>query len=225
MNPNKISESYLVEEPIYDWAKLQEIVKVKLSKSKVIIKFNNDFKNSVESFDFVINCTYSNLNELNKFMHVEEQKFHMQGVIIPIFKSEIDKIGLTIMDGPFCSIMPKGFEKNTFLLYHARYSIVEEVTSEILKNNSEIIACQEILIKDATEYFPFLSKSKFDGFWRTNRAIPITTNDQRLSEIITYKNNPNYITIFSGKVTTAVKIAKQINIGIKSGCFNSHIYV
>jgi hypothetical protein len=225
MNPNKIAESYLVEEPIYDWTKLQEIVKKKLSNSNVHVRLNNDFVKLDESFDFVINCTYSNLNEINEFMHVEEQKFRMQDVIIPIFKSDIDKIGLTVMDGPFCSIMPKGFEKNTFLLYHAKYSIVEEVTSDILKNNSNIISYQEILINDATDYFPFLSKSKFDGFWRTNRAIPITNNDQRLSEIITYKDNPNYITIFSGKVTTAVKIAKQINIGLKSGYFNTHIYV
>jgi hypothetical protein len=224
MNPNKIAESYLVEEPIYDWTKLQDIVKKKLDNSKVQVKYSTDFTNSEESFDFVINCTYSNLNEINKFMNVEEQKFHMQDVIIPIFKSDIDKIGLTVMDGPFCSIMPKGFEKNTFLLYHAKYSILEEVASDVLKNNSDIVSCQEILIKDATEYFPFLSKSKFDGFWRTNRAIPITNNDQRLSEIITYKDNPNYITIFSGKITTAVKIAKQITIGIKTGYFNTKIY-
>ena len=83
----------------------------------------------------------------------------------------------------------------------------------------------EIIKKNSSEFFPFLKNAKFDGYWRTNRAIPITNNDQRLSEIITYKKNVNFITVFSGKVTTAVKIAKQINIGLKTGYFNSHIYV
>ena len=42
-----------------------------------------------------------------------------------------EKIGLTIMDGPFCSVMPKGNNKNEFLLYHPKYSVV----SESSKNN------------------------------------------------------------------------------------------
>ena len=42
-----------------------------------------------------------------------------------------EKLGLTIMDGSFCSVMPKGNNKNEFLLYHPKYSVV----SESLENN------------------------------------------------------------------------------------------
>jgi hypothetical protein len=121
--------------------------------------------------------------------------------------------------------MPKGFEESKFLLYYAKYSIMEESMSGELTKNADIITNTDIIIKDAIEYFPFLKNSKFEGYWRTNRAIPITNNDQRLTEIITYKENPNFITIFSGKVSKAVKIAKQIKGGLQTGYFNSHIYV
>ena len=37
-----------------------------------------------------------------------------------------NQVGLTIMDGPFCSIMPRGNNKDEFLLYHPKYSVVSE---------------------------------------------------------------------------------------------------
>jgi hypothetical protein len=225
MNPELISESYLVEEPVYDWSRLQSIVKNKLAKSNIEVRLNTNFLASNESFDFVINCTYSNINEVCKHLNVHELTFHMQDVVIPVFEANVDRLGLTVMDGPFCSIMPRGFEKNRFLLYHAKYSIVEESLNSSLRLNANISECNERILEDAKSYFPFLKDAKIIDQLRTCRAIPISNNDQRLSEIITYKENPNFITVFSGKVTTAVKIAKQINVGLHTGYYNSHIYV
>jgi len=225
MNPDLISESYLVEEPIYDWSRLQQIVKSKLDKSNIKLKLNSSFLESSESFDFVINCTYSNINTICRHLGVQELNFHMQDVIIPIFETDLTKTGLTVMDGPFCSIMPKGFEPGRFLLYHAKYSIVEENMSAELKMDANIEECKYLIIDASSRYFPFLNNVKVVDHWRTSRAIPISNNDQRLSEIINYVENPNFITVFSGKVTTAVKIAKQINVGLQTGYFNSHLYV
>lgn len=225
MNPELISESYLVEEPIYDWSRLQQIVKSKLVKSNIKLKLNSSFQDSSESFDFVINCTYSNINTICRYVGVQELNFYKQDVLIPVFETDLTKTGLTIMDGPFCSIMPKGFELGRFLLYHAKHSIVEENMSAELKMDANIEECTEVIINSSSKYFPFLNNVKVVDHWRASRAIPISNNDQRLSEIINYAENPNFITVFSGKVTTAVKIAKQIKLGLKTGYFNSHIYV
>jgi hypothetical protein len=225
MNNDLLEDSFLVEEPIYDWTKLQSIIKTKIYTSNIKVKLKSDFTQSSESFDFVINCTYSNINKICEYMKLPVQKFRMQDVLIPIFESKVDRIGLTVMDGPFCSVMPKGFEKDTFLLYHAKYSIIEEKIDGKLLKNADLTKCTAQIINDSIKYFPFLNNANFNQYWRTNRAIPINNNDQRLSEIITYKENPNFITIFSGKVTTSVKIAKQIKLGLSTGYFNSHIYL
>jgi len=225
MNSDLIEDSFLVEEPIYDWTKLHSIVKEKINNSNIKINFSSDFTKSSESFDFVINCTYANINDICKFMNLPLQKFKMQDVIIPIFESNIERVGLTVMDGPFCSVMPKGFEKNKFLLYHAKYSIIEENNIGKVLSNKDLANYTDKIINDSKRYFPFINDASISHYWRTNRAIPINNNDQRLSEIITYKENPNFITIFSGKVTTSVKIAKQISLGLKTGYFNSHIYL
>jgi len=225
MSADLLEDSFLVEEPIYDWTRLHSIIKEKIHDSKITIKLNSDFTKSSESFDFVINCTYTNINDICDFMKLPLQKFKMQDVIVPIFDSKIERVGLTVMDGPFCSVMPKGFEKNKFLLYHAKHSIIEEKFNGKVLSNTDLANCTEEILNDSKRFFPFLENVKINEYWRTNRAIPINNNDQRLSEIITYKENPNFITIFSGKVTTSVKIAKQISIGLKTGYFHSHIYL
>ena len=224
INPSLISECYLVEEPIYDWNRLQHIVKLRLSKSNVKLKLSTSFLDSSESFDFVINCAYSNVNTICRHVGVREIIFRMQDVIIPIFETDLTKIGLTIMDGPFCSIMPKGFEPGKFLLYHAKFSIVEENSSE-LKMDANVAECIDLIFDDSSRYYPFLKNVKVVDHWRASRMIPISRNDQRMSEIISYVENPNFITVFSGKVSTAVKIAKQINVGLRTGDFNSNIRV
>jgi hypothetical protein len=83
----------------------------------------------------------------------------------------------------------------------------------------------EMIKNDSSTYFPFIKDVKFIDYWRTTRAIPITKNDERLSKIITYPSNPKFITIFSGKISTCVKIAKQVKQGLLSGDFNNHINI
>jgi hypothetical protein len=225
LNKDMVSDSFLVEEPVYDWLKLQSIVKSRLSKSNIDLRVSTNYLNCNENFDFTINCTYSDINDISKFNNVKQFLFKKQDVIIPIFKSNIEKIGLTVMDGPFCSIMPKGFNLNEFLLYHAKYSIVEETTNSDLNLDADVNEKINLILNKSKLFFPFLNDVQVIDYWRSKRAIPITNDDSRLSEIITYDNNPNFITVFSGKITTAVKIAKQVRIGIETGNFNSNILV
>jgi hypothetical protein len=225
MNQAIISESYLVEEPVFDWEKLQLTVKEKLQNSNVELRINSDFIKSVESFDFIINCTYSNLNEICKHLNVQEMSFKKQDVIVPIIESKIPRTGLTIMDGPFCSVMPRGFVEGEFLLYHAKYSIAEEVLTGNLQMNSNINEVISLITCDAEKYFPFIKEAKVIDYWRTCRAIPINDNDQRLSEVITYPNNPKIISVFSGKISTSVRLSKQISTGLRTGIFNSNILI
>jgi hypothetical protein len=225
MNQELIEKTYLVEEPVFDWDKLQYIVKDRLKNSSVDLRLESNFIESTENFDFIVNCTYSNLNEICDQKNLQGLNFKKQDVLVPIFKSSIPRTGLTVMDGPFCSVMPRGFRDGEFLLYHAKFSIVEEVTTSELKLKIDLAEKIKRITDDSERYFPFLKNAEIIDYWRTCRAIPINNNDQRLSEIITYADNPNFITVFSGKVSTAVRISKQISLGLKTGNFNSHVMV
>ena len=225
LNPDLISSSLKVEEPIYDWDKLKEIVEFNLQYHKVNVILNTSFNPSHLQYDFIINCSYSGINQVNKIAGVSTLKFKLQDVVIPIFEFNHPKIGLTVMDGPFCSVMPKGFNKNQFLLYHAKYSILKETLDENITPLEDISFNLDMIKKDSSKYFPFIKDVKFIDYWRTIRAIPITTNDERLSRIITYPDKSNFITVFSGKITTCVKVAKQIKQGLLTGDFNNNMTV
>jgi hypothetical protein len=225
MNPSLLENSYKVEEPIFDWEILKKLVKKELKKSNIKLKLNTKFSKKYSKFDFIINCAYSGINDVNKIVGISPLKFKLQDVIIPIFKYNHPKIGLTVMDGPFCSIMPKGNTPNHFILYHAKYSILRETDKDTIELSDDISYNLKMIKKDSTKYFPFIKDAEFIDYWRTIRAIPINSDDARPSKIITHPENPKFITIFSGKISTCVKVAKQIKQGLISGNFNNNIIV
>ena len=113
INKNMIDLSIKVNEPIFDYDILKSIVKKQLKG--VNLKLNTKFDGSIENWDYVINTSYANINNINKLLGSPELKLKFQDVVVPIFEMEHSPIGLTVMDGPFCSIMPKGNNNNTFL--------------------------------------------------------------------------------------------------------------
>jgi hypothetical protein len=225
LNPLLIEDSFRVEEPIFDWEILKSIIKNKLNDSLVNLKLNTQFSKNDLNYDFIINCSYSGINKVNNIIGAAPLKFKLQDVIVPIFEYNHPKVGLTVMDGPFCSIMPKGNAPNQFLLYHAKYSILKETEEIDLIPSKNISYNLKMIKQDSSKYFPFVKDVKFIDYWRTFRAIPITENDERLSKIITYPTHPNFITVFSGKINTCVKIAKQIKKGLLNKDFNDHIII
>ena len=225
MNKELIDSSLRVEEPIYDWDLLHSIIHELLTSSGVKLYLNTKFSQEHLGYDHIINCTYSSINEVNSIAGVPRLRFKLQDVIIPTFKLEHPRVGLTVMDGPFCSIMPRGKNENEFLLYHAKYSIINETLEDTIIPKEDVEEHVSTIIKDSKRYFPFLEDAEFVENWRSVRAIPITTNSERLSRIITYPDHPNFTTVFSGKVSTCIKIAKQIKHGLLTGDFYNNMSV
>jgi len=208
INSTLIEDCFIVTEPIYDWDVLRNIVLSRINN--VNIKLNESFNETYLNYDYIINCSYSGINEVNKIIGVEPLDFKYQDVVIPIFEYNHTKIGLTIMDGDYCSIMPNGVKENKFLLYHVKHSVIQSSNSKITNLKKDISDNLELIKKDSVRYYPFLKDVKYTDYWRTIRVLPINKNDERLTKIITYIDKPNFITIFSGKVSTCVVIAKKI---------------
>ena len=108
-------------------------------------------------------------------------------------------IGLTIMDGPYCSVMPKGKNKDEFLLYSVEHSLMKDNVLDIDK-----------IYKESEKYYPFLKDVERCGYWRTERALPVNDNDERLSEIFISEENPKVISVLSGKITTCHHIGIEL---------------
>jgi len=197
INKDLISTSLMVDEMVFDYDILKKLVKKNIKN--IDVRFNTKFDGKLDDCDYLINCTYSNVNEVNHLLNISPIEIKLQDVVVPIFEMDNDPIGLTVMDGPYASIMPKGKNKNQFLLYSVEHSLIKD-------NNLDI----DMIYRESEKLYPFLCDVKKKGYWRTTRALPVNDNDERLSEIFISKENPKIITVLSGKISTCHKVGEDI---------------
>jgi len=197
--------SVRVNELIYDYDILKSLVRDKVKG--VHIEFNAEFDGNIDDCDYLINTSYASINKINEILGVSKLNLKFQDVVIPIFEMNHKPFGLTVMDGPFCSVMPKGNNSNEFLLYNAKHSVISESSDNNLKNENFDI---ENIYKESEIYYPFLSKVKPLRYWRTIRALPVNNDDARISEIFRNESHPNVISILSGKITTCHKVGMEL---------------
>lgn len=233
LNRSLLESSFRVNEPVFDYFILREIVKSKLAhkniqlflstkctglraydKSLMLARLSSGPGERIEEFEFVINATYAGLNNINRSLGVKELDLLFEDVMIPILNNvDASPIGLTIMDGEFCTIMPRG-NKEQFLLYHVKSSVLKrskdmnDATLSLGEDAS--IARQEQILSDCQIYMPFLKGVEIFDSYRTTRAVVENKTDARLSELHTYEGHTNYVSILSGKISTSMKTAIQI---------------
>jgi hypothetical protein len=125
-----------------------------------------------------------------------------------------NKIGLTIIDGMFPSVLPRGFT-NYHTLGHVeasvhRKEIIEEDEKTITKEWGKISSRKNQIIKDSLIFFPFLKNANYAKSLYVTRAVEPyrDLDDARHTEI---KNHGmGFYSIFSGKIITCVTAAKQL---------------
>jgi hypothetical protein len=219
INLKDIDSSFLTNEPIFDIDQIRFELNQKLLKSNVKVFFNKKIENieDVSEYDVVINTTYYNINNIKKIFGLPPIKLKFQDVIIPYFKYNSKRFGVTVMDGEYCSVLPKGFSSNEFLLYHVKNSVINEligynlpkdwVNYDIDYTNEKI---DDIYIT-SMKYYPFLKNCEKISYFRTIRTLPINNNDERLSTLeINQINDKKIITLISGKITTCWLIGEKI---------------
>ena len=228
VNQDAIEASFLVREPIFDYLYIKRILKQLIVESKLEIVNDIDIKaidfngktfnitskdSKIYESDFVINATYSDVNDVLSLVD-SSLNLKFQDVVLPIFKSSV-RVGLTLMDGPFCSVLPKGSSISHSILSNVKYSILAE--SDTKSNLSSVKSSPQYIAEhvrniyfESSKYFPFLRDVTHSYNWRTVKALPINNDDARVSEIYRHPYLSNFITILSGKVTTCWKIAFEV---------------
>ena len=192
--------------------------KLENSNVRVILNTTITKKSELDEYDVIINTTYNNLNQIHSFYNIDLIKLKIQDVIIPIFEWDINKIGITIMDGKYCSILPKGFDDKKYLLYSVEHSVINQVEDYFTPKNWGIYDETKIdnyidkIYDESSKYFTFLNECKRLGYWRTYRALPINDDDERLSTLFFNEiNGKKIISVLSGKITTCIYTANKIN--------------
>ena len=230
-----INYSIICDEVVYDCNILRDLIlqRLKECEAKLITKTKVESINLLNkkytlscsdekeyNFDHVINCSYADINRLTKELGYEVKNVQFEYTFIPIVKIDTAKVGLTIMDGPFMTLLPFGKSDN-FLLYHVEHSVLSREDNINLSplwlsmNNSPInkinLESKFIsMLNDCSEYIPILSKAEMIDFLHGPRMVKAKSDktDARPSIIDSYEHG--YHTVFSGKIDHCVWVADEL---------------
>ena len=218
------------EEGCYDHFMIKKMLKKKLIKKNIHKIFNFDLKkvkydnkslkliskkNELveKKIDLIINATYDRSNEILKIFSLNNKitKYLHQLTEVVVVTSKKNFPGVTIMDGPFATIMPYIGKKNKYLLYDVTNSILKKSKSPVhkKKNKSNFKKIKRKLSK----YLNYTNEFKYSESLIGNRPIPYKdTQADRSTKIEKYKyKNMNFISIKEGKYISAPYITNKLS--------------
>lgn len=222
-------------EYVYDCDKLRNLIYKEINRSNIdltlltrvkSIKRDVDFQLSFEDakdeyFDAVVNCSYYNIYQFNKTLGIESKPAKYEYTINFIIDLPIPHIGITIMDGPFVTLLPFG-KPGRFILYHVKHSVIKTVINvspptEWLSTKTAPSASTNIqqlfdkTIEDSSYFLPILKKATFVKLLESPRMI--LANKEKTDARPSLLDAPlkNYLTVFSGKVDHCFTISNKIS--------------
>lgn len=171
---------------------------------------------------YVFNCTYSSINNILSAsdlptIPLKHELTEMALVEVP---DTLKNIGITVMCGPFFSLMPFP-ARNLHTLSHVRYTPhCHWQDTEHSAYNSDDIFAQALrktnypyMIRDAIRYLPILKDcQQIDSLWEVKTVLPQSEVDD--SRPILFKKNqglPNLTCILGGKIDNVYDIPAQLD--------------
>lgn len=196
----------------------EEVIDCQLvSQSKKSITSDGAAGQRTEEYDFVINATYAHLNNFTRWLGLAPYpiRVDLAEVLIVTFPGPLHS--LTVMDGPFATIMPTG-NPEEYTLYHARESILDRYTPDNgqVKPVSLEQTNRQKIYEESVRLFPFLTEAKIIASRVVHRGVLANHehDDARVADIVIHGNG--CWSVLSGKILSSVHTAKRIAEMVKN---------
>ncbi len=216
---SNVAELYEVFEGLFDPCKLYNSCKKYLDNSEVDLRLGTPY-NDDWNYDYVINCTYSNLNEV--FNGDEIYQFEVCEKPVVKLPTKYKGKGIVVMDGPFTCIDPYSDTD-----YHVVGNVVHAIHStnvgkypEVDDNikpflNKGLIKNPTItkfpLFKESLKHFFGINEVEHIGSMYTIRTVLANRDFDDARPSIVKKESIGKYSVFSGKISTAVDTANELN--------------
>lgn len=241
-NDGYVDGAFLTQEYAYDATKLKAIMLEELNQLlNVTITYNTRIKTILEkdscyqiitddevAFEtpFLLNATYASINQIHKLIGIDpvEIKYELCEIILCKVSDNLENVGITVMDGPFFSIMPfgdSGYHSLTSVTYtphltsyHSLPTFDCQVHSEGICSPNQLGNCNICVAKPKTAWPYMLSlakkylNEKFELTYVKSLysvkpiLIKSEIDDSRPTLVRTYSTNPTFVSVLSGKINT-----------------------
>ncbi len=234
--------SFLTTEYTYDAQILKNYFLEKIANlSNVEIKYNCEIQDIIKKQDtyelvletgekfesrFILNATYASVNQILKKLGYEpfKIKYELCEIILCKVSDNLKNIGITVMDGPFFSIMPfgkTGYHSLTSVTFTPHVTSYQELPTFECQQRSNGFCSKENLgncndcpakPETAWSYMSNLAKKylkdeydfKYEGSLFSMKPILKASeiDDSRPTVIKQFSSNPTFISVLSGKINT-----------------------
>lgn len=254
-NDGMCDGAFLTEEYTYDAQILKEYLLKEISKSDNVeiiynVKINrieqkedffeiNTQSGDTYKTDFLLNATYASTNQITQMLGFEpfKIKYELCEIILCTVNDKLKNVGITVMDGPFFSIMPFGktpyhsLTSVTFTPHITSYDTVP--TFECQEHSKEFCSpehlgnCNDCPAKpqSAWPYMSNLAKKYLKeeyGFEYSHSLFsmkPILKaseiDDSRPTVIKMHSSSPTFVSVLSGKINTVYDLDEVLLDAIK----------
>lgn len=243
--------AFLTTEYTYDAHILRDFYVDKLSRmSNVSIQYNTKITNVrqegkeyVVSTDkknyksrFVLNATYASVNQILSYLDYEpfKIKYELCEIILCKTNEKLKNVGITVMDGPFFSIMPfgkTGYHSLTSVTFTPHTTSYDSVPRFFCQQKSKSYCsekflgnCNDCIAKPHTawDYMSALAHKyvkdeyafEYESSLFSMKPILQTSevDDSRPTVIKVFSENPTFISVLSGKINTVYDLDEILEV-------------
>ena len=180
----------------------------------------------------VINCTYANINAVNRIFGITELEVnHELSEVVLLKSAALTDVGLTVMDGPFVSVMPYGLSGlhslSSVLYTHHAFDVHNDPVFECqaLRTDctpSAVRVCNTCPVRPRSNAFKMLQQLRL--YVRPEVDISLVgslytvktklkrsfVDDSRPTEINVLRRDPLFVCAFSGKINSLYEIERVL---------------
>ncbi len=184
--------------------------------------------------NFLLNATYASTNQISSLLGYEpfKIKYELCEIILCKVNNNLKDVGITVMDGPFFSIMPfgkTGYHSLTSVTFTPHITSYDALPTFPCQNNSngfcspnQLGNCNSCLAKpkSAWSYMSNMAKKylKYEYGFEYSHSLfsmkPILKaseiDDSRPTVIKEFSDKPKYVSILSGKINTVYDLDEVI---------------
>ena len=239
-NPRLIESVYECEEHAFDAVSLKQIMQGQLTQAGVNVVTNANVdgirpvKNGIEMYftgengcaqtvraDWVYNATYANLNSIEGVKRPDGSGLRQQVTEVCLVEppDAFANIGVTVMDGPFFSLMPfpaRGLHSLTHVRYTPHYTWFESGTQDrpdMVLGTGTWSTRFEWMRRDAARYIPVLAETRHRDQLFDVKTTLVDTQSDDARPIAFYRDPdiPGLYSVLGGKIDNIFDILKVID--------------
>jgi glycine/D-amino acid oxidase-like deaminating enzyme len=180
--------------------------------------------------DLVFNCTYSHLNRLlvNSAAAPISMKHELTEMAVVEPPAELGGAAVTVMDGPFFSLMPYP-SRGLFTLSHVRYTphcSWHDASGAPIYDGDSLLANRATrfvhMTRDATRYLPSMRGARYvDSLWEVKTVMPRSEQDDSRPILLRRSaEHPACITVLGAKIDSVYDVEdalrKLLDVGARA---------